>query len=254
MEYLNDKVIIISGASSGIGRASAHHFASLGAKLVLTARREEELSNIAAEINKDGGQAIYVAGDAVNADVHQKTVEAALTHYGRLDAAFNNVGDLGEMLPFGELSYESWTKTLNVNLNSAFLAAKHQLPEIQKQSSGSLLFTSTFVGHSVGFPGMVAYGAAKAGLIGLMRVLAVENAEHNIRVNAIMPGGVDTPMGRTAADTPESLSFVKNLHALKRIGDPEEIAKSAGYLLSDIASFVTGTTHYVDGGLTITRT
>ena len=125
---------------------------------------------------------------------------------------------------------------------------------MQKTGGGSLIFTSTFVGYSLGFPGMAAYAASKSGLIGLTQVLAAEYGPQNIRVNAVLPGAVDTPMFQERHDTPESKDFVNNLHALKRPGKPEELARSVLYLASDDASFVTGTAALVDGGVSITRT
>ena len=122
------------------------------------------------------------------------------------------------------------------------------------RGGGSLIFTSTFVGHTVGFPGMAAYAASKAGVIGLMQVLAVEYGPKGVRANAILAGGTDTPMGQSVADTPESKAFVEGLHALKRIARPEEIAHAALHLASDAASFMTGAAVAVDGGISINRT
>ena len=122
------------------------------------------------------------------------------------------------------------------------------------RGGGSLIFTSTFVGHTVGFPGMAAYAASKAGLIGLVQVIAAEWGAKGIRANAVLPGGTDTAMGQAVADTPDKRRFVEGLHALKRLAAPEEIARSVLYLASDQASFVTGTALLVDGGVSITRT
>jgi NAD(P)-dependent dehydrogenase (short-subunit alcohol dehydrogenase family) len=130
---------------------------------------------------------------------------------------------------------------------------KYQLPAMQK-NGGSLIFASSFVGYTVGMPNMAAYAASKAGLIGLTQSLATEFAIDNIRVNALLPGGTDTPMGRSVANTPDAVHFVEGLHALKRLAQPEEIAKSALYLASDLSTFTTGTALLCDGGISINRT
>jgi NAD(P)-dependent dehydrogenase (short-subunit alcohol dehydrogenase family) len=254
MNLLKDKVAIVSGASSGIGRAAALLFARSGAKVFVTARREVELAKLVEDISKAGGTAHAVAGDVRDERVHQRLTEEALGRYGRLDIALNNAGSLGEMGPAQSVSVEGWRETLDINLTSGFLAARHQLPAMLKSGGGSIIFTSTFVGHVLGFPGMAAYGAAKAGLIGLMRVIAAEYAARGIRVNALLPGGVDTPMGMEGAGSPEGLEFVKSIHAMKRVASPDEIAQSALYLASDMSSFMTGATLVVDGGVTISKT
>jgi NAD(P)-dependent dehydrogenase (short-subunit alcohol dehydrogenase family) len=147
-----------------------------------------------------------------------------------------------------------WDDTLEVNLTSAFLGAKHQIPAMLQSGGGSVIFTSTFVGYTVGFPGMAAYAASKAGLVGLAQALAAEFGPQGIRVNALLPGGTDTPMAHAMNATPEMLAHVAGLHALKRIAQPEELARAALFLASDAASFVTGSAMLVDGGISITRT
>lgn len=152
------------------------------------------------------------------------------------------------------LSMPTWHTVIETNLTSAFLNARYQLPAMVARGGGSMIFTSSFVGHTAGFPGLGAYAASKAGLIGLMQVIAVEYAAHGIRANALLPGGTDTPMGRAVADTPEVLAFVQGLYALKRLAWPEEIAQAALYLASDASSFTTGTSLLADGGVSINRT
>jgi NAD(P)-dependent dehydrogenase (short-subunit alcohol dehydrogenase family) len=151
------------------------------------------------------------------------------------------------------LTLADWEDTLLSNLTCAFLGAKHQARAMQQGGRGSILFSSSFVGHTATFPGMAAYAASKAGLIGLTQTLAVELAARGIRVNALLPGGTDTSMGRVVASTPEILAHVRGLHALQRIASPEEIARSALYLASDASSFTTGTALLVDGGISIYR-
>lgn len=254
MTSLNGKVAIVTGASSGIGRATALLFAREGAEVVVTARRRQALEQLVAEIAAEGGTAVARAGDIRDETCAKALVALAVESYGGLDIAFNNAGTLGEMGPATGVSLDGWRETLDTNLTGAFIGAKHQLRAMIARGGGSLIFTSTFVGHTAGMLGMAPYAASKAGLIGLTQVLAAEVGAAGIRVNAILPGGTDTPMGRTVADTPEVTTFVENLHALKRIATPEEIARSVLYLASDASSFTTGTAMLVDGGVSICRT
>lgn len=254
MSSLSNKVAIVTGASSGIGHAASKLFAREGAKVVVAARRQGELDRLVEEIVEAGGRAMALAGDVQDEGFAEALVSLAVTRFGGLDVAFNNAGTLGALRQATELEAHEWEETLRTNLTSAFFAAKHQAPAMAKRGGGSIVFTSTIVGYSVGLPNMAAYAASKAGLIGLTQVLASELAAQGIRVNALLPGGTDTPMGRAAASTPEALSFVKGLHALKRTATPEEIARSALYLASDASSFTTGTALLADGGVSINRT
>lgn len=250
---LEGKVAIVTGASSGIGRATALLFAAQGAKLIVGARRAAELETLVAEIRVAGGEATALAGDVRSEAYGQALVEQAVARYGRLDIAFNNAGTLGEAGDSTGVSEAGWTDTLAINLTGAFLGAKHQIAQMTKNGGGAVIFTSTFVGYSFAFPGMAAYAASKSGLIGLTQALAAEFGPQGVRVNAVLPGAVDTDMYRDMNNTPESQAFVSNLHALKRVATPEELARSVLYLASDDAAFVTGTASLVDGGVSITR-
>ena len=161
MTQLESKVAIITGASSGIGRATAKIFCQEGAKIIVGARREKELHAFVSEINEAGGEAVALAGDVTKESYNKALVDLAIASFGKLDIAFNNAGTLGKG-GITELSIEDWQATIETNLSSAFLAAKYQIPAMLKQG-GSLIFTSSFVGHSVGMPGMAAYSASKAG-------------------------------------------------------------------------------------------
>ncbi|MCR9135869.1 MAG: SDR family oxidoreductase [Alphaproteobacteria bacterium] len=254
MQSLIGKTAIVTGASSGIGRASALLFSREGANLVVTARRRSELDDLVREITAAGGSAVALAGNVVDENHAQSLVAMAVDTFGGLDIAFNNAGTLGVMGPVDTVSLDGWTETISTNLTSAFLGAKYQVPAMTERGGGSLIFTSTFVGHTAGMPGMSAYAASKAGLIGLVQVLAVEHGPLGIRANALLPGGTDTPMGQSVANSPEALAFVEGLHALKRIARPDEIARTALYLASDASSFTTGAAIAVDGGVSINRT
>jgi len=237
MPALCNKIAIVTGASSGIGYVTAKLFASEGAQVVVGARRQPELNRL-------------VAGEAFA----QALVELAVDRFGGLDVAFNNAGTMGEMAYTPDISLAEWEDTIRVNLTSAFLGAKYQLPAMLQRNGGSLIFTSTFVGYTVGFPGTAAYAASKAGIIGLTRTLASEFGAKGIRVNALLPGGTDTPMAGVFANSPEALTSVQELHALKHLAAPVEIAKSALYLASDASSFTTGSALLADGGVSINRT
>jgi len=254
MKRLEGKVAIITGASSGIGRATALLFAKEGAALVLAARRQKELDDLVAEIRGADGKAVALAGDVRSEDYAKALVALAVERFGRLDVAFNNAGTLGEMGLSTSVSEPGWSDTLAINLTGAFLGAKHQIAQMVKNGGGSVIFTSTFVGYTFAFPGTAAYAASKAGLVGLTQALAAEFGPSGVRVNSILPGAVDTDMYRAMNNTQESKAWMNGLHALKRVGTPEELAKSVLYLASDDSSFVTGTAALVDGGASITRT
>jgi NAD(P)-dependent dehydrogenase (short-subunit alcohol dehydrogenase family) len=254
MMDLKGKVAIVTGASSGIGRATAKLFAGAGAKVVVGARRKAELDSLVREITDQGDRALALAGDVTDEAFAEELVKRAEQSYGRLDVAFNNAGILGEKGPTTGISLEGWNEALKVNLTSAFLAAKHQIPAMLKQGKGSIIFTSTFVGYTVGFPGVAPYAASKSGLLGLMKVLAAEYGPQNIRVNAVLPGAVETAMYEVANETAEQRASMTNMHALKRIASPDELAQAVLYLASDASSFQSGTAMLVDGGLSITRT
>ena len=253
MPALADKIAIITGASSGIGRATARLFAREGAKLVLAARGRDRLDTLVAEIAAGGGEAVACAGDVKDAAFAEELVARAMTDFGGLDIAFNNAGTLGTMGATPEVTLTGWSDTLDTNLTSAFLAAKYQIPAMLNGGGGSLIFTSTFVGYTAGLAGVAAYAASKSGLIGLTQALAAEFGPKGIRVNAILPGGTDTPMAQPMIGTAEGRAWVEGMHALKRIAAPEEIAKSVLYLASDASSFTTGTAMLVDGGVSINR-
>ncbi|TPL59824.1 SDR family oxidoreductase [Mesorhizobium sp. B2-4-2] len=252
MLALVNKIAIVTGASSGIGRATAKLFAEEGAKVVAAARRQAELDRLVEEIVETGGTALALAGDVRDEAYAKALVDLATGSFGGLDIAFNNAGAVGMMAPLPDLPPASWHDTMDTNLTSAYLAARHQIPAMLERGGGSLVFTSSFVGYTAGMPGMAAYAAAKAGLIGLTQVLAAEYGPKGLRVNALLPGGTDTPGATTT--TPEARTFVEGIHALKRMAWPEEIARSALYLASDASSFTTGTALFADGGVSINRT
>lgn len=246
---LRGKTVIITGASSGIGASAALLLAGEGAEVVLGARRGAELDVVVERINAAGGRATALTGDVRDPGYAAALVDHALSEFGKLDCALNNAGVVGDLVPVSEMTLQNWNDVISVNLTSAFLAAKAQIPAMAK-TGGSIVFTSSFVGISNGgMPGMAAYAASKAGLLGLTQSLASQHAANGVRINALLPGGTVTPAG--GQGRPDVLEFIAGLHPMKRMANPIEIAQAALFLLSDRASFVTGSPLFVDGGISV---
>lgn len=244
MTLLDGKVAIVTGASSGIGKAAAMLFSAHGAAVVLVARREDSLGRVVDEIRASGGRALAVAGDVRDERTHLDAVASAQARFGGLHIAFNNAGLVGATRPLAEIEPDEWAEVMAVNLTAAFLGAKAQIPAMLTVGGGTLVFTGSFVGNSVGLPGMAPYGVAKAGLMGLVRGIAADYAAQGIRANALLPGGTATDMAGDAAQR----EWAAGLHAMKRIAQPQEIAQAALFLASDMSSFVTGSALWADGG------
>lgn len=247
---LKGKTIIVTGASSGIGAAAALLFAREGADLVLGARRAQHMKALTQTINQGSGRAVFLPGDVRDEGYAQGLVDLAISEFGRLDGALNNAGIVGDLMPVADMPPEVWHDVIATNLTSAFFAAKAQVPVMIRQGGGSIVFTSSFVGFSNGgLPGMAAYAASKAGMIGMTQSLASDHAAEGVRINALLPGGTITPAG--GEDNPEQMDFVARLHPMKRLAQASEIAQGALYLLSDRSSFMTGSPMIVDGGMSV---
>lgn len=244
MTLLAGKTALITGASSGIGRAIALLFAEQGARLVITGRDAARLAVTETQARERGADIFTCTGDICDERLHAALIEGATDRFGGLDITVNNAGAVGPMAPLAALSLAQWQEVMDVNLTSAFLGARHQIPALLSRGGGAMMFTSTFVGTSVGIPGMAAYAASKAALMGLVKGITADYAAQGIRANALIVGGTDTP----AAGSEEQKIWAAGLHALKRIAQPEEIASAALFLASAMAGFVAGSALYVDGG------
>jgi len=242
----NDKVAIVTGGSFGIGRATAIAFVKRGAKVVIADWVEDhETLDI---IKKDGGEAIFVKCDISKEEDVKNLVDHAVKHFGRLDFAFNNAGVEGHTAPTAECTIENWDKTIGVNLKGPWLCMKYEIPQMQKQGKGAIVNNASIAGL-VGFPGIPAYVASKHGVIGLTKNAALEYVKAGIRVNAVCPGVIKTPMidRFTGKDKTVEQQFV-SMEPIGRLGQPEEVAEAVIWLCSDLSSFVTGHAMAVDGG------
>ena len=244
MGMLQDKVAIITGASSGIGRAAALLFGAEGAAVVLNGRNAAALEEVAELVRAQGGRARAIAGDVGSPGTHQELVASAVESFGGLDIAFNNAATVGPIKPLADVDVDEWQETLATTLTSAFLGSRLQIPAMLERGGGSIIFSSSFVGTSVGLPGMAVYGAAKAGLMGLVKGITADYAAQGIRANALLPGGTDTAMAGDEAQK----DWAASLHAMKRIAQPEEIARAALFLAGPMSSFVAGSALFADGG------
>ncbi|MGN5955010.1 SDR family NAD(P)-dependent oxidoreductase [Sphingobacterium lactis] len=243
MKQLDNKVAIVTGGASGIGKAIVELFVKEGAKVVIS-DVNDKLGN---ELINSLGDAdvIFIKADSSSAADNQKIVEAAIENFGALHIAVNNAGIGGDAAPVGELSIESWNKVININLNGVFYGMHYQLPEIAKVG-GSIINMASILG-SVGFANSSAYVAAKHGVVGLTKTAGWEYATKGVRVNAIGPGFISTPLVEKAMNE-ESLKFLESQHAFQRLGKPSEVAELALWLASDKSSFVTASYYPVDGG------
>lgn len=243
---LKNKVAIITGASSGIGKSTALLFSTHGAKVVLADIDEAGGNKVKDEIVNAGGEAIFVKADTSNPDDSAKTVNKAEETFGRLDIAINNAGVGGESAPVGDYSIESWNKTIAINLSGVFYGMHYQIPAMLKNGGGAVVNIASILGR-VGFASSSAYVAAKHGVLGLSKTAALEYSSKGVRVNSVGPGFIKTPLLENNLEE-EAMEQIAGMHPIGRMGEAEEVAELILWLSSDKASFVTGSYHAVDGG------
>lgn len=245
---LKDKVAIITGGASGIGKATAILFAEHGAKIVVADIDEHGANQTVANIRDAGNEAVYVQTDVTISDNTERMVQETLSNYGKLDILLSSAG-IAMRLPVADLPEEDWHRCLNVNLTGVYLCAKAAIPAMQKNGGGSIINMSSIYGL-VGGDVRAVYVASKGGVTNLTRGMALDYAEDNIRVNCICPGFVETPLVAGVVKTPEEYRNLADKHPMRRLAQAEEIAYGALYLASDESAFVTGIALPIDGGYT----
>lgn len=248
---MEDKVALVTGGTSGIGRAAALALSRAGAKVVVAGRREAEGYETVALIEKAGGQGKFIKADVSNEGEVEKLVADTVSKYGRLDAAFNNAGIEGEVgKQTHEQSAANYRAVMDINVLGVLLAMKHEIGAMLKNGGGSIVNNAS-VGALVGFPGVSVYVASKHAVLGLTKTAALEYAKQGIRVNAVSPGGIETMLNRfTGGPGSDFFNQLAGMHPVGRLGRPEEIAEAVLWLSSDKASFVTGLSLTADGGWT----
>ena len=250
-QRLSGKVAIITGASRGIGAATARLFAREGASVVLASRNVDELNWLASDIAAEGGTALAVATNVADADAMEALVRQTMTTYGRLDIAVNNAGVALGNKPLTEVSEEQFDQTIAINLKGVFLALKYEIPALLASNGGAIVNISSTVGLVGSSAGIAPYIASKHGVVGLTKAAALEYAPWHIRVNAIAPGTTATPVNEHWLGNPAIRERITATIPMRRIGEARDVAEAALWLCSDASSYVTGVVMPVDGGFII---
>lgn len=247
---LAGRVITVTGGAGGIGSATAKLCAARGAAVVIADLDDGGGESVVDDIKRKGGQACYIRTDVTRESDVQKMVAFAVTCFGRLDGAFNNAGIGDSNAPLAELSTPSWQRHLDINLTGLFHCMKYQIPQMLADGGGAIVNTASASGI-IGNPAAAHYVASKHGAVGISKAAALDYAAQGIRVNALLPGAVETPMASAAfARAPEVKAAIEKGHPIGRLAQPEEIAETAAWLLSAAASFITGAAIVADGGYT----
>ncbi|XRG80126.1 glucose 1-dehydrogenase [Rossellomorea sp. GAMAL-10_SWC] len=244
---LKDKVAVITGGGSGIGRATAIRFAKEGAKIVIADINEVTGEETLGEIKEQNQEAIFVKTNVAESKSIQNLMKRAVEHFGRIDILFNNAGIGNSEVRSVDLAEDEWDQVIDINLKSVFLGIKYAIPELKKSGNGVIINTASLLGLK-GRKYVSAYNASKGGVVLLTQNAALEYGKYNIRVNAIAPGIIDTNIIKEWKNDERKWPILSRANALGRIGTPDEIASAALFLASDEASFVTGATLSVDGG------
>ena len=248
---LANKVALITGAGSGMGKSAALIFAQEGAKVAAVDINEAQVKETAGEIAKNGGEAIALRADVSNSEDVKRVVDETVAKFGGLNIVYNNAGIEGDSNFLSNMTEEQFDRVIAINLRGVFLGMKYALPHLVKAGGGSIINQASIAGL-IAVRGGAAYAAAKAGVIALTRVGALEYGRYNIRVNAICPGAIETPMAqRIRQGQPPNPKAIQRISVLGRMAEPEEIAKVALFLASDDSSFATGAPFIIDGGWTV---
>lgn len=242
------QTVIVTGAASGIGEAIAHELAASGATVVVSDLRAEGCAQVAAKIRESGGKALPYAADVGDASSMEAVVAFAESETGALHLAVNNAGIGGAQAPVGEYPLDAWQQVINVNLNGVFYGMRYQIPAMERAGGGAIVNMASILG-SVGFANSSAYVASKHALLGLTKTAAMEYAQKSIRINAVGPAFIQTPL-LTENLSQDMLDGLAGLHPMGRIGTPGEVSALTCFLLSSRARFITGSYHLVDGGYT----
>ncbi|MCL9809719.1 SDR family NAD(P)-dependent oxidoreductase [Flavobacterium luminosum] len=247
MKQLQNKVAIITGSGSGIGKATALLFAKEGAKVTISDINEEAGKKVVEEIQQNGGEAIFVKANTAIAEDSKHLVAETIKAFGALHIAVNNAGVGSAFSKVADIDLADWQRVIDINLNGVFYGMKYQIPEMIKAKGGSIINIASILGQ-VAFQGAAAYVASKHAVVGLTKTGALDHALDNIRVNAIGPGFIYTGLVNETTMGKEAILALEQKHALHRLGNPEEVAAMCLFLASDTASFVTGSYYPVDGG------
>lgn len=244
------KSVLITGATAGIGRATALAFAAAGARVIVSGRRQAEGEAVVAEIRSAGGVAAFFRADVSDEAQVAALVDFTLTTHGRLDVAFNNAGTEGELSPVTGFSVANYRQTFDINVLGTLLALKHEIPAMLRTGGGSIVNVASIAGL-IGLPGASVYVGTKHAVLGITKSVALEVARQGIRVNAVSPAAIDTGMlDRFTGNNPDQKAAFGNLHPIGRYGQPREIADAVLFLASEQAGFITGQSLTVDGGFT----
>ena len=247
-QRFQNKVVLVSGTSSGIGEKVALTFAEQGAKIILSSRNTDLNEDLVRKIKKSGGKALFIKADFSIPNDVQNVVKEGVKHFGGLDIAVNNAGIEGTPgVKTADYDESVWDDVIAINLKGVWISMKYQIPEMQKRGKGVIINVSSLAGLQAGGAG-IGYHASKFGVVGMTKATALEYAAENIRVNAVCPAVIETPMADRAFNTEKKLKNAIAMHPLGRLGTAKEVANAVCWLASDEASFVTGTALAIDGG------